>query len=139
MLSYVDYNKSAAIETLKRELDWKDYGDKHFESIWTRFYQGYILPTKFGFDKRRAHLSVLILTNQIRRDEACAELEKNHYVDSGQAEEDKGYAIKKFGLTNEKFDNKTTQLKCHNVSSQVHGNGTKRIKSNTMNTKTIIE
>ncbi|MBK8773971.1 MAG: N-acetyl sugar amidotransferase, partial [Chitinophagaceae bacterium] len=42
---------------LQKELNWKDYGGKHYESIWTRFYQGYILPVKFGIDKRKAHLS----------------------------------------------------------------------------------
>jgi hypothetical protein len=58
LLNCVDYNKEEAKELIQRELGWRDYGGKHYESIWTRFYQGHILPRKFGIDKRKAHLSV---------------------------------------------------------------------------------
>ncbi len=57
LLNYVDYHKKEAIKILERELGWRYYGGKHFESIYTRFYQGYILPKKFGYDKRKSHLS----------------------------------------------------------------------------------
>ena len=65
LLNYVDYDKPRAIEILKRELDWEPYGAKHYESVYTKFYQGYILPEKFGFDKRRPHLSCLINDGKI--------------------------------------------------------------------------
>lgn len=103
ILNYVDYNKSAAVTTLKNELGWRDYGDKHYESVWTRFYQGHILPVKFGYDKRRAHLSVLVLNKEISREHGLEILAENEYQ-TGQAKEDKQYVLKKFGLTDSDFD-----------------------------------
>ena len=55
VLNYVDYVKKDAMQVLEKELGWRYYGGKHYESIYTRFYQGYILPRKFGYDKRRTH------------------------------------------------------------------------------------
>lgn len=72
LLNLVDYNKQAAIQTIQQELGWKNYGRKHGESIFTRFYQEYYLPKKFGFDKRRLHLSTLIASGQISRADALA-------------------------------------------------------------------
>ena len=54
-LDYIDYNKEKALQTLEEEIGFRRYGNKHYESIFTRFYQGYILPVKFGVDKRRLH------------------------------------------------------------------------------------
>jgi len=59
LLNYLPYNKKDAKELITQELGWRDYGGKHYESVFTRFYQGYILPRKFHIDKRKAHLSVL--------------------------------------------------------------------------------
>ena len=64
------------MQTLERELGWKYYGWKHYESIYTRFYQGYILPKKFGYDKRKSHLSSLICSGEMTREEALEELKK---------------------------------------------------------------
>jgi N-acetyl sugar amidotransferase len=102
ILDFVDYNKEEAIATITKELDWRDYGGKHCESLWTKFYQNYILPEKFGVDKRKAHLSTLICSGQITREEALKELEKPIY-DSAQLEDDKTYVLKKLGLSNEEF------------------------------------
>lgn len=102
-LHYLPFNKNEAMTTLERELGWKYYGQKHFESVFTRFYQGYILPVKFQIDKRRAHFSSMILSEQMTREAALAELEKPVYT-PGQLEEDKGYVIKKWGLTAEEFE-----------------------------------
>jgi len=102
ILNYVDYNKKQAMETLKNDLGWKYYGGKHYESIYTRFYQGYILPKKFGFDKRRAHLSSLICSGEISRDDALVELKEDTYPIALQ-NEDKEYVQKKFGITSEDF------------------------------------
>ncbi|MGX5820035.1 N-acetyl sugar amidotransferase [Chitinophaga lutea] len=103
LLNYIDYNKVKAKELIQRELDWKDYGGKHFESRITQFYQAYILPQKYGVDKRRAHLSSLICSGQISRDEALAELERPLYTPS-KMEEDKAFFIKKLGLTPARFE-----------------------------------
>lgn len=103
LLNYLPYNKKEARKLLEENLGWKDYGGKHFESIFTRFYQGYILPNKFNIDKRKAHLSSLIISGQISREEALEELERPPYSPD-QMEEDKNYVIKKLGLTPEEFD-----------------------------------
>lgn len=102
-LNFIDYNKDEAKETIQRELGWKDYGGKHFESIITRFYQGYILPEKFHIDKRKAHLSTLICSGQKTRDEALQEL-KSPIYDPEQMAEDREYVLKKLGLSDEAFE-----------------------------------
>jgi len=103
VLNYVDYNKQAVKEIIQKELGWQDYGGKHYESIWTRFYQGYILPTKFKIDKRKAHLSDLIFGGQITKAAALAELEKPIY-DAVQQKIDFEFVLKKLGLSESEFD-----------------------------------
>jgi N-acetyl sugar amidotransferase len=102
LLELVHYNKEDAKETIKREFGWVDYGGKHYESIFTRFYQGYILKEKFGFDKRKAHLSNLILSGQISREKALTEVSKPPY-DPDLLEEDFNYVAKKFDLSPDEF------------------------------------
>jgi len=104
ILNYVDFNKKEAMEIMKRELKWEPYGGKHYESIYTRFYQGYILPTKFGFDKRRPHLSCLVKNKQITRDEALAMIQQPALSDDILAQ-DKVFVSKKLGLTEREFEN----------------------------------
>ena len=101
-LNYVDYNKDEAKEMLSRELGWRDYGGKHYESVWTRFFQGYYLPTKFGFDKRKAHLSSLICSGAMTRDEALEESRRPIYAPALLAE-DRAFVLKKLGLSEEQF------------------------------------
>jgi N-acetyl sugar amidotransferase len=103
ILNYVDYVKKDAMKVLERELGWRYYGGKHYESLYTRFYQGYFLPRRFGFDKRKAHLSSLICSGEITRDEALEELKRETYPLDLQ-EQDKRYVIKKFGLTEQEFE-----------------------------------
>ncbi len=103
LLSYVRYVKEEAIAEMAASIGWRAYGGKHHESIITRFYQGYILPTKFGIDKRRLHLSMLILSRQITREAALEELTRPHY-DPRQIELDREYVIKKFGIDEREFD-----------------------------------
>jgi N-acetyl sugar amidotransferase len=79
LLNYTPFIKSEAEELLQSEYGWKPYPQKHFESRFTRFFEGYWLPKRFGFDPRRVMLSSLILTNQITRDEAIAMLDKPAY------------------------------------------------------------
>lgn len=78
-LNYIPYNKNKAIKELEKDFEWKYYGGKHFESRWTKFFQTYYLPKKFGYDKRKAHLSSLILSGEITREEAIVELGKSPY------------------------------------------------------------
>ena len=94
LLDYIPYVKQDVIEVLEKELDWKSYGAKHFESIFTKIYQVYILPKKFKFEKRRAHLSSLIWSNQISRDEAFNEI-KIPQVTQKELEDDLDYLCKK--------------------------------------------
>lgn len=102
-LNLMKYDKAAAKDLITRELGWRDYGGKHYESIFTRFYQGYILPVKFGVDKRKAHVSTLINSGQLTREQALDEIRKPIY-DPEQLAQDKEYVIKKFGLTPQEFE-----------------------------------
>ena len=103
LLNFIDYNKNNAKKILINKLNWKDYGGKHLESNITKFYQNYILPQKFGIDKRKAHLSILICAGQITRNEALKELNKPLY-DPIELDEDIQYFIKKLELTENEFD-----------------------------------
>lgn len=101
-LNYLDYRKDDAINTLTKELDWQYYGGKHYESRFTKFFQGYYLPSKFNFNKKRAHLSSLIISGQISRDQALIEMQKDLYTES-EINDDLGYVAKKLGWTSEEF------------------------------------
>lgn len=103
LLNHVNYVKADVKELIKKELGWQDYGGKHHESIFTRFYQGYVLPQKFGIDKRRAHWSALICSGQATRQEALLALEQEPYPVDEQMK-DLEYVIKKLGFTREEFD-----------------------------------
>jgi N-acetyl sugar amidotransferase len=103
LLDYLDYDKEKAKKFLIEELNWRDYGGKHHESIYTKFFQSYILPTKFGFDKRRAHLTSLILAGQITRETAIDEMKKPLYNEK-ELQEHLIYVPKKLGLTREEFE-----------------------------------
>jgi N-acetyl sugar amidotransferase len=103
ILDYVDYVKKDAIKILEQELGWQYYGGKHFESIYTRFFQGYILPRKFGYDKRRGHFSSLICSGEMTREQALEALKEPPYPLEMQ-EADREYVIKKFGITEEEFE-----------------------------------
>lgn len=97
ILDYVDYSKTAALTRLTNDLGWRDYGGKHCENVYTRWYQGVYLPRKFGYDKRRSHLSSRICSGEITRDQALAELDRPPY-DASLQEEDCDYVAKKLGI-----------------------------------------
>ena len=103
LLDYVDFSKREALKFLERELSWRDYGGKHFESIYTRWFQGYYLPVKFGYDKRKTHLSSRICSGELTRVEALAELDKPAYPCEMQ-DADCEYVRKKFGLSEPEFE-----------------------------------
>lgn len=102
LLNLVNYSKAMAKGRLMAEVGWRDYGGKHYESVFTRFYQGCILPQKFGVDKRRAHLSSLILAGEITRAEAVSELQQPPY-DEGLQARDRAYVGKKLGWSDAEF------------------------------------
>lgn len=104
LLNYVGYDKGKAKELLKKEYGWVDYSGKHTESIFTRFYQNYILPLKFNVDKRKAHLSSVICSGQLTKAEALEELKQKPWL-TKETLDDKAYVLKKFGFTEEWFDN----------------------------------
>jgi N-acetyl sugar amidotransferase len=103
ILNYVEYDKRKAMEKIRERIGWVEYGDKHHESIYTRFYQTYILPKKFGVDKRRPHLSSLINNSEMSRDEGLSILQKPP-LDEEQLEQDRRFVIKKLGLSEAEFE-----------------------------------
>ena len=104
ILDLVDYNKEEARKIIEKELDWKSYGGKHYESVYTRFIQSYLLPKKFNIDKRIVHYSALIRSGQMNREEALNKLKNEPPYPEDKIKEDKDYVIKKLGLSKEEFE-----------------------------------
>ena len=102
-LNFMEYDKQQALEFLKKEVGYKEYGRKHGESVFTKFFQNYYLPVKFGYDKRRPHLSSMILSEQLSREEALIELNKPLYEER-ELKDDLAYIAKKLQITAEEFD-----------------------------------
>jgi len=98
ILNYTAYEKDKAKKELVQELGWRDYGGKHYESLYTRYFQGYILPNKFGIDKRYGHLSDLINSGQLEKALAHAELQKESYPEELRRC-DESFILKKLGLS----------------------------------------
>ena len=103
-LDYFEYNKSEALTLLKEKYDYKPYPYKHYESVFTRFYQGYILPNKFNVDKRKSHLSSLICSGQMTRAEGEKELERIPYFSKEVLDEDIDYFLKKMNWTSQQLE-----------------------------------
>ncbi len=103
ILNYIDYNRIEAQKLLQQELGWRPYGGKHYESVFTRFFQGYILPRKFGIDKRRPHLSTLVVAGDISRADALKELDRDPYADAS-VEQDLEFTLKKLNFTMAEFN-----------------------------------
>lgn len=102
-LNFIDYRYDQVKQQITEELGWREYGGKHYESVFTRFYQGYILPKKFHFDKRRAHYSTLICSGQMSREQALLNMAKEGY-DKDQCAIDKPFVLKKLGFSEAEFD-----------------------------------
>ncbi len=101
-LYFVEYDKDKVKKLMMDELDWEPYGGKHHESTYTKFIQSHILPKKFKIDKRRVHLSALVRSCQMTKDQAIEELTVPPITDS-VAKEEQDYVIKKLGLKPEEF------------------------------------
>ena len=125
LLQTFEYNKFEAKEILKNEFGWADYGGKHYESVFTRFYQGYFLPIKFGIDKRRAHLSNLIASGQMKREDAVEELKKPTY-DTQLQIANVEYVCKKWQISKHDFE------KVMNSPQKSHDEFANEIKLETM-------
>lgn len=111
-LNLIPYKKEEVLKELEEKFGWVQYENKHYENIFTRFYEGYWLPKKFGYDKRKCYYSILILNGQMTREKALELLNTPPY-DIDQAMQDMEYIAEKFDLTKEEFlkfmqgDNKT--------------------------------
>lgn len=102
-LNYMPYDKAKALEELERTVGYKPYARKHGESLFTKLFQNYYLPQKFGYDKRKPHLSSLIVSGQLTRDEAVAKLAEPLY-DPDELDIDIAYFCKKLRISRAQFD-----------------------------------
>lgn len=102
ILNYINFVKSDAKQLLIDELGWRDYGGKHYESIFTRFFHSYYLPVKFGYDLRKSYLSALVCSGQMSRKDALEEL-KLAPIDPDLLKQDRDYIVKKLGLSEDEF------------------------------------
>lgn len=102
-LNYMPYDKASALKELEQAVGYKPYPRKHGESLFTKLFQNYYLPEKFGMDKRRPHLSSLIVSGQISREQALAKLDEPLY-DAAELEIDIAYFCKKLRITRQAFD-----------------------------------
>lgn len=101
-LNYFPYVKEKAVRLLVDEFGWQPYPQKHFESRFTKFYEGFWLPKKFGYDTRKVQYSSLILTKQMTREEALEKLSKPPF-DEVTAKQEFEYVAKKLGITVEEL------------------------------------
>jgi N-acetyl sugar amidotransferase len=101
-LDLINYKKCEAMKVLQDSFEWKYYGGKHYESRFTKFFQGWYLPTKWGYDKRLAHLSSLIVGNEITRDQALNEF-RNGTLPVSEIESDMDFMAKKLGISSDEF------------------------------------
>ena len=102
LLNYMPYKKEDAMKLLEEKLGWQYYGGKHWESTFTKFYQSYLLPVKFGVDKRKCHLSDMIMNEELSREDAYGELQAPLY-NKVSLELDTEYVCKKLGFSKDEF------------------------------------
>ncbi len=101
-LNMVEYDKEKVKAFLVERFGWQPYENKHYENIFTRFYEGYYLPHKFGYDKRKCYFSNEILAGTMTREQALAELENSPY-DEETMMSDMAFIAEKLGITTEEF------------------------------------
>ncbi len=102
-LNYMPYIYTDAKQDITDSVGWRDYGGKHYESVFTRYFQGYYLPHKFGFDKRLAHSSSLVLSGQVTRDGALELMETTNYPEALR-KQDHEFIAKKLGVSVEELE-----------------------------------
>lgn len=127
-LDYVPYNKDEAMQLLVDEFGYQKYPQKHFESRFTRFYESYWLPMKFGYDTRKVQYSSLILTGQMTRDEALEKLKKPAFHPE-TINQDFEYVATKLGITKEElqsyFDAPNKTYKDYKSQENIYNFGAK--------------
>ncbi len=101
-LDFIPYNKDEAMQILVDKFGYQKYPQKHFESRFTRFYEGFWLPARFNYDTRKVQYSSLILTNQMTRDEALDKLKTPVYTED-QIKEDFEFISNKLGIKTEEL------------------------------------
>lgn len=130
-LNYLPYNKENAMGLLRDEYGWTPYPQKHFESRFTKFFEGYWLPEKFGFDTRKVQYSSLILTNQMSREAALKLLEKPA-IKTEEARRDFEYVATKLGISvdelQEYFDSPNKTFKNYKNQESLFSLGSKVLK-----------
>jgi N-acetyl sugar amidotransferase len=109
-LNYLPYTKDIAIEVLSKKYGWKPYPQKHFESRFTKFYEGYWMPTRFEYDTRRVQYSSLIVTGQMSRDNAIEKLKTSPY-DIALIDDEFEYVATKLGISIEELKSYHTMPK----------------------------
>ena len=102
-LNYMPFVKADALRELQEKTGYVPYDRKHGESLFTKFFQNYYLPTKFGYDKRLPHYSSLILSGQMSKDEALVKMKEPLY-DSLELENDTNYLCKKLQINRSEFE-----------------------------------
>jgi N-acetyl sugar amidotransferase len=103
LLNDIEYSRSGAIKTLADAFGWVDYGGKHYESVFTKFYQAYVLIKKFKVDKRRPHYTDMIHNAEMTRADALARLEAQPYS-AAELSQDRDYVLKKLGFSENEFE-----------------------------------
>lgn len=103
LLNYIPYSKNKAIKTLSDKYDWKQYSEKHYESLFTKLYQSYILPKKFKIDKRIVHYSALIRNQEMSKQQALDLISQN--ILNHTTSDDLEYFLKKLEITKDEFEN----------------------------------
>ncbi len=111
-LNFIPYNKDEAKLLITRELNWKDYGVKHGESKFTKFFQSYYLINKFGYDKRRAHLSSLVLAGELGRNIALQLIQEPPYSSENEIQFDIEYVAKKLGMSEPELEKLCNPSNC---------------------------
>ncbi len=102
ILNYIKFNKQEAKALLIDKLGWRDYGGKHYESIFTRFFHAYYLIEKFGYDLRKPYLSAEVCSGQLSREEAIGEISLPPAEES-VISSDQEYVAKKLGLSRQEL------------------------------------
>lgn len=123
-LNWQEYVRKDILEIIEKEMGLINYGDKHQESVFTRFYQGYILPNKWNIDKRKAHLSNLIFAGQVSKEDALIHLAKPSYNENLQ-KQDFEFVAKKLGFTVSEFEK---LLSLPNIDHKFYGTDVKQRK-----------
>ena len=130
-LNYIPYIKHEAIKLLIDKFGWQPYPQKHFESRFTRFYEGYWLPKKYGYDTRKVQFSSLIVTGQMSREEALDKLREPSY-DESTITQDFEYIATKLGVTVEELqgymDAPNKSYKDYKSQEQIYTLGAKIMK-----------